>query len=424
MSILEEFYNLTQNSKLVLQKTEELNQENDKYKLKIDKINGKRIQLKTAYENLKEEVKFKDSLINKLQDDLNIISKEYMEYSNEMLQKKVEKTHELNQEKYGSSPLRKKSSFHSNEYRQIYEEKMQLMKENTLQLRKIETLEKEIKTKYIPKFETEKKIIQIESEKNTYSSKLKICEINLEKTKKQLNTYKFNNEDLRQELEKANKKVEELITRINDYTTRDSYGTEIPLNFVFGQDEDDGTPNSRTRITKLTKLPTKTAKFTYEEDKKQEDKEMKEEKGNSDKECPIVIITEEKEPSSSDTSKEPTGVKMLSIESETTPKSETKNKFEITITAEDIVNRMSNNQFVEINKLNETKPGKDLDTGKQKEIKIKTSFTMKPVDCIEKNINLENDVYKDFFLMTYQSVKLNSECIEPFLIVMLMLFTN
>jgi hypothetical protein len=209
LEIVEEYYNLINHAKILLQKTDELDKENQKYKQKIDRTNGKKISLKALNENLAEENKFKDFQMKKLEEDLNNLQKEYLEITSKIAENEIlHKNPSDNYNEIGNETYRRLHTMlpMTTEYKQLSEENSNLQKDNMLLLKRVESLEYEIRNKCLPKNETEKKMILLESERNIYSSKFKICEINLEKLRKEVQSLRYGNDELQKELEKSEKK--------------------------------------------------------------------------------------------------------------------------------------------------------------------------------------------------------------------------
>jgi len=224
-----------------------LNNENKKLREKIDKLNGKKVLLKSHKDNLTKELNFKEYQIKKLEEDNLNLTKEITDL-NSKLQKIKE--FELNnnistnvEQNLTKSPNMKhqnknKNKKDVNEFKIIAEEKNNLILEKNTLLRKVANYENEIKNKYINKSEYEKKFQMTESEINIYSSKLKNLEILCGKLQKELNNTKAGKEDLRNELEKSHQKYLELLDKSSPNTNINVgfYNTEKPLNLILDDD--------------------------------------------------------------------------------------------------------------------------------------------------------------------------------------------
>jgi chromosome segregation ATPase len=139
--ICEEYYSLFETSKNAVEKLEELNKDKEKLEIKVDKLKSKKISLSSANQNLSEEIKFKDSIIMKLEDDLSNITKEYMDLS-----QKLNKN-----ENHFSEALKQLNSPNHNiiaEITVLNDEKANLQRENLVLLNNLEKLEHEIRSKF------------------------------------------------------------------------------------------------------------------------------------------------------------------------------------------------------------------------------------------------------------------------------------
>jgi len=248
-----------------------LNLENKKLREKTDKLNGKKVLLKSHKDNLTKELNFKEYQIKKLEEDNFNLTKEITDL-NSKLQKIKELELENNQtsieDNYEESKFSnmKSNNYRSNkslydqtEFKVVKEEKNNLVLENNILLRKIAYIENEIKNKYIDKSEYEKKFQMMDSEINIYSNKLKNLEILCDKLQKELNVAKAGKEDLKAELEKSHFKYIELLEKYspNGNIIMGPYNTEKPLNMILDDDLFDVNTqeeNLRNTISKINRV--------------------------------------------------------------------------------------------------------------------------------------------------------------------------
>ena len=426
--ICEEYYNLLQISKKCLEKLNECNRENEKLNLKASNMKEKQIGLKSLNQTLYEESKFKEDMIKKLEEDLHTITRDYMELSNK-LSKNINNENEsiVNSEMINN---------HISELKTLTEEKTSLQRENLMLSKNVERLENEIRNKYIFKNNFDKMISKLEVEKTGFQSKIRISEINLEKTKREVQNLKVDNDELKKELERSEKKVFELANSTNRIRTSEVYysleNRGTPLNFMLCEEEDEEIEGGR-KLNTLNKLKRESTKdFVTDfviEAKTEENSEKKSTKSRiSPPPKKIKPIQELDEGEQSDTHKE----KELNLNDElenlnsSSENEKWKSKTcDLKLTSHDIVDRMSNNDFHGI-KILSTEKHPPFEEKKSINIESINININKPVDIsrpskiitIKKNPeNYDEKHYKEFFMLTYQSLKLNSDNIEPFLYV-------
>jgi hypothetical protein len=468
--ICEEYYSLIESSKSSVEKLEELNHYNEKLEIKVDKLKSKKIFLRSANENLNEEIIFKDSVIKKLEDDLSNVTKEYMDLSQKL---------NKNENNY-SEALKELSTPNHNfiaELKNLSDEKANLQRENLNLIKNLEKLENEIRSKYVLRQESEKIILKLEGEKNGYFSKLKISENNLERIRKEYQSLKIGNEDLKKELEKSEKKIDELTMSYSNYSQAKNFNSgqyfemenmETPLNSILNDEEnEDNFENriSRKTFSKLKRNSIKeflinsdVAEFKIESGSQfniQSPKGLQgvnkisynpqiNIKNTTEKNVIIKEVDENKNSNKSSFDNNNTlpqdlndSFDKVEFVSEERGK---KNNLELKITASKIVNQMSLNNFHSIRKENdENNPFNEKENISKKLINIENinininqpnseKHTLhslntnrhSKIKSIKKNTdNYQQDMYKEFFMMTYQSLKLNSDNIEPFLYVKL-----
>lgn len=467
--ICEEFYSLFETSKNAVEKLDELNTYKEKLEIKVDKLRSKKISLSSDNQNLSEEIKFKDSIIIKLEDDLSNITKEYMELSQNL---------NKNENQF-SETLKLLNTPNNNiaEIKILNDEKAHLHRENLVLIKNLEKLEHDLRSKYVLRHESEKIILKLEAEKNGFLSKLKISENNLERIRKDYQFLINGNEDLKKELEKSEKKISELTMSCSNYSQAkngnngkffeiENRGT--PLNsFLNDEFDEDNFENriSRKTFSKLTRHSTRdnninsdTTEFKIESGSHliiQSPRELQAgnkimQTGNIQKNIlntseKNYMIKEEDEYKNSDKSSiekyntlpQDLNDSFEKIDFESEERFKKKN-LELKITASKIVDQMSLNNFHSIRKENDEKNTiNDQEINHKKLINIEnininfnqpnsekqtfntgnTNRSSKIKSIKKNNENYQQDMYKEFFMMTYQSVKLNSENIEPFLYV-------
>jgi len=213
-------------------------------------LNGKKIILKASIKNLNDDIKFRDYQIKKLEEEITMINKEYMDLLTRFSES--ERNHPDNHTliAYRSINSSTNGMFTDNSLK-LKEENQALQKENAYLQRSLEILQNEINTKYVPKLETEKKIAQIESEANYLISKLKISEANVDKYRKQLKSMSVDQDELRRELQESERKFDEYRTSYkHDRFDSNLTNRETPLNLITDDsDEGEGEDGRRRKFT-------------------------------------------------------------------------------------------------------------------------------------------------------------------------------
>jgi hypothetical protein len=217
--------------------------------------------LKATLKNLKDDLKFREFQIKKLEEELSLINKEYLDLLSKYSQSQT-KENDMSQNGIKKIEDLLSQNFYNGEILNIKQENQNLQKENSYLTRNLEILQNEIKTKYIPKIETEKKIAQLESESNYYMSKLKISEAFCDKLKRQMRNMSIDNDELKKELQESR-----LSNRFELYESElANKGT--PLNLISGDsEEDNGDEEGHRRKLTFSKLrrDTNTSRFTMNE---------------------------------------------------------------------------------------------------------------------------------------------------------------
>lgn len=411
LAICEEYYNLIQHSKSVITKSEEIYKENEKMKKKIDKLNGKKIAFKSSNENLLEENRFKDIELKKLEDELANLKEEYIELSYNLNQNtissKEKNEHEL--EEYKSARKISLANYmHNSELKTLNDERNNLQRENGNLFKRIEMYENDMKTKFISKIDAERKIIQLETEKNQYFSKMKIYEINMEKMKKEIQNLLNENGELSKDLDKNEKRLEECLTALNNtnsngfFNSEDMRGTTT-LNTLLDDDMDE--IFKRKTISKLRKSIDKADVSDFKYDLTPNKMRSSQKKIMTDKtENIIEEVNESSGNEETNQNQNENGVRnYLSMSSD----EENNKTLELRMTNVEIVKSMNKNEFT-------TFVNKNANSFSKMENNFGRASLDKKVSIIN---NHSHDLYKEFFMLTYQSLKLCSDNIEPFLYV-------
>jgi hypothetical protein len=466
-----------------------VNEQNTKQKQKIEKMRGKKISLKSSHENIVEEGRYKDFQIKKLEEELANITKEYLEINNKLMTSQTDLNRtEKNDEMYSrKNTVTPNYALISTELKTIQEDKQNLQRENNYLSKTLESLQNEIKYKYVSKYETEKKLAQLESERNTYLSKLKISEINLDKLRREVQNFKVENDELRVDLERSEKKLEEFQS-INKYNYYDMDGgvKETPLNFLLGEEEEGEVElqNPKMTFSKLRRFSNEVTEFKIKDEKLIFPSEYNNNMSDTPRSRKSIsgglskrlisnhIIHEvENEHKVSNNPSFDNGNAVgndnnnyvnnyidtfqnkddyLNISTSTVGRESIKFKPEIKMTSNEIVNRMSQNDFLTFrhNKTGDKNDKNDnnaplspdlLDEKSNSPVLEKSPTHRFNIKNINININQSHtltneknrislrqsllkagsteEIYKDFFLLTFQALKLNSDSIEPFLYV-------
>jgi len=281
-------FKLKLNVEKIFNLSNQLNYENKNLREKIDKLNGKKILLKSSKDNLSKELSFKEYQIKKLEEDNFNLTKEILDLNSKLqkikefeLQNNVDSTSDSNVNSKSPNPKSKQIANNSlidqNEMKLIFEEKNNLIIENNNLLRKVAYYEKEIKDKYINKSDYEKKFQMMESEINIYSIKLKNLEILCDKLQRELQITKAGKDDLQNELEKSQLKYLELLENKspNGNINTGLYNTEKPLNLILDDDLFDVNLKDNHLRNTISKINKGNDNFDFLDHQKSEDKGKK-----------------------------------------------------------------------------------------------------------------------------------------------------
>ena len=241
-----------------------MNLENKTLREKVDKLNGKKILLKSKYDNVSKDLNFKEYEIKKLEEVNNNLLKELNDLKFSKMKEfefqESQKSEEVTPKNENPNNLNKEKNYMDNVYIQyelnkINEEKNNLLSENKLLLEEITSLKNEIKFKLINKLDYEQKYSIVESERNIYFNKFKNFEVLCEKLQRELNLARTGKEDLKCELEKSQQKFRELIEKSSpDYNKKlNRYNTETPLNLLMDEDLFEDNRSNRKTIANFNK---------------------------------------------------------------------------------------------------------------------------------------------------------------------------
>ena len=228
---------------------------NDKLHHKIDKLREEKLILKSSLNNSKEEIKFRDHQIKKIENELSITQKEYLDLVNKHYETQ-NRNHDSSRSNTKNIEIFEKENILSTEALALKQENQNLKNENSFLRRTIENLQNDLELKYIPKAETLKKITQLESESNYYMSKLKISEGNIDQIKRQMKSISIDNDELKKELQESEKRYGEFRNsiRVECFDT-DLANRETPLNLICedieGDPQEEAFVKPRATFTKL-----------------------------------------------------------------------------------------------------------------------------------------------------------------------------
>jgi chromosome segregation ATPase len=199
----------------IIERIQNLANANDKLEDKLNNLIEVNINLSSTVQTLKEESEFKDSHILKLEEDFSNLLKEYDELQSEF-QAETEKAQTGKSDQSENAYKKNLVNFDFLlDLKHLKEEKNELIKENTILKKKLESFQNEINHRYIPKIDAEKKIIQIEQEKNSVIKRLSMTEVMLEKSRKEIQELKIDSVELQKELQKTDKKFSEFYSTNN-----------------------------------------------------------------------------------------------------------------------------------------------------------------------------------------------------------------
>jgi hypothetical protein len=395
-------------------------------------LTDRNVNLSSTVETLNDEARFKDSLIQKLEDDMANLLNEYLDLQSRLQVSQVEQ--EMNNRKSEPKFMSKSSSFNLDnliDLKQIKEERNELLKENKNLRKKLESIENEISYKYILKLDAEKKIIQIEQEKNSYMKRLSLAEVTLEKSRKELQELRIDTLELQKELDRSDKRLSGIynsnnnnnvtVMTLENFLDDDDVGDEEQK-----ESKKDIKPVPRNTLTRLKKSDlalilspeqvdsNQYISTNYESEKKQQEYFNKSDKINE-------IIHENDEDVSKNSSS-------LSGGGKNNPLSRFMSKFDDEVECE--ASNKANNIQLTTRDIVKSISVKDFQTVAESHIpKATPSVNVENINITfnnsrpgshnrfntTKTANLTQDIYRDFFQLTYQSLKLNNSDIEPFL---------
>jgi chromosome segregation ATPase len=392
---------------------------NDKLEDKLNNLIEENINLGSTVQTLKEESEFKDSHIQKLEEDFSNLLKEYDELQSEF-QAETEKTQTGKSEQPENAYKKNLVNFdYLLDLKHLKEEKNELIKENTILKKKLESFQNEINHRYIPKIDAEKKIIQIEQEKNSVIKRLSMTEVMLEKSRKEIQELKIDSVELQKELQKTDKRLSEFYSTTNNKDVGDDIILENYLNTNEEEEPIFAKPVQRKTLTRIQKSYLQEQADNYnsnqystnmDSNKKEEDLEKNPFINKLDRVNETVESQDENNNNISKHSEDnngfnnnPLSALMSRADIECKPE---ENNVNIRLTNLDMVKSMAINNFDNMTQ------GKEI-KARNHENKNSVSFNFKST----KTINYNQDINREFFNMTYQSLKLNHDDIEPFLYV-------
>lgn len=342
--IIEEYYSLFTNIDDILQHFSHLNEQciiHDKIILqREDLINT----LKNENEILNQDKAFKDSSIAKLEEEVQLLSKDYIALYNSANVTSRSEGNELtpSQEEEKTKLL--------NAIKKLKEEKSAYNKEIIALKNTINTYDIEIKTKYVLKVEHERMLKEKRKELKEKQQVINQMEDTMEQLQKEIVNLCNLKDDLLTELEQKRDEIERLRT-----------------------EETNERPPLVNMPSTLDNL------LLGEIESKDEDNENG------------VVLTDRSISDNGNNVTIPVNLK---------------------ITSSDVVNEMNNNNF---KKLKE-KPNQYQNTNTSR-IKSIYNIINNPFDKkhMQSTRKVSDDYYKQFFFLTFQSIKLNSDNIEPFL---------
>jgi hypothetical protein len=216
----------------------------------MDRLESKRINLKSKSDNLIEENKYKDYQIKKLEEELSSITKEYMDLQMNFQNMKESKSSMItDQFREGTRKVSNILSVNKDEYRLLTEERNNLQRELALLNKKMESLEGDMRYKFISKQEFEKKVMQLENERNSFSARFRTCEMQCEKFKREIQFLKVDKEELKKEVEKWEKKCDDMKDHI--IPVEDNQHAEIPLNMMLDDEFENYDQRHKYTFSKL-----------------------------------------------------------------------------------------------------------------------------------------------------------------------------
>ena len=342
--IIEEYYSLFTNIDDILQHFSHLNEQcitHDKIILQREDLINK---LKNENEILNQDKAFKDSSIAKLEEEVQLLSKDYIALYNSANVTSRSEGNELtpSQEEEKTKLL--------NAIKKLKEEKSAYNKEIIALKNTINTYDIEIKTKYVLKVEHERMLKEKRKELKEKQKVINQMEDTMEQLQKEIVNLCNLKDDLLTELEQKRDEIERLRTEETNEKPPLVHMPSTLDNLLLGEIES-----------------------------KDEDNENG------------VVLTDRSISDNGNNVTIPINLK---------------------ITSSDVVNEMNNNNF---KKLKE-KPNQYQNTNTSR-IKSIYNIINNPFDKkhMQSTRKVSDDYYKQFFFLTFQSIKLNSDNIEPFL---------
>ena len=343
--IIEEYYSLFSNVSEVLTHFSFLNNQCLNQDKLIKDQEKEIIDLKKENETLNQDTVFKEANIAKLEEEVQLLTKDYINLYNTANTTSRSEENELTP----SQEEEKKAL--TNRIQKLKDEKAALNKEITNLKNTVYLLEVETKTKYISKEEHDKQIKVIKKENKNNLQIISDHENTITQLKKEIANLCNINDELTAELDDKQNEIEKL--KSEQYNTEQTHVINMPStldNLLLGNNEENENKDEGAILTDRTN-------------------------------------------------------------SENDNNSQNLKNINLNITSSDVIKEMANNNFKKL---------KEKDKINTQTSRIKSIYKIIN-NPLEKKISImntrrvPNDYYKQFFFLTYQSIKLNSDYIEPFL---------
>lgn len=395
-------------------------------------------------QDAKEEMMTKDSHIRRLDEEISLLQKE----NDHLLQKLQEIEFKSSQEiQKRTSNFMKLNSFNQN-YIELNEEKNKLQNEITELQSKLRQYESEIKTKYILKSEHNNAILLLEKENKNLNAKIKSFETSAEKLKHEYHSLRTQNDGLKLSISNYEKRIVDinnnaLNPNFNNDLHNDSNAT--PLNLLFENEEENHEIEKKKFMTgrllgnSINPSP---------RDRQSINMTLNDMKNSKESQSLNLMIRDynikekavDKRVSNHNVKKLSSRRSVGSFKQNltSTPLNELKDDSEflddisygrlenkISVTPKNIIMQMEKNELYETVREVKKKEERDIEEHNENGIKkvapIQRLLTRNKVEVPRLNLKKENlfnyEQYKDFFFLTFQAFKLNSDDIEPFLYV-------
>lgn len=371
LQILEEYYTSFTSINDVLHKFLDLNTEAKTLSDELEEKQKTIVTLEINKESLLQDITFKDQRVAKLEEEIQLITSDYISLYNSSSHftrlQSNEESFELSDKDKDKDKEEKNKLM--NKVFKLTEENSTLKLTNDNLMQKVDVMENDIRLKYILKNEHDKIVKDLKKAGKENVALIVENEKIIFKLRREISSLYEAKEELINDLDEKIKEIERLKREHEEFLRLPNFKKlpTINLNNIQINTED-----FKCNYQSLSNIDEEYNQRTF-------------------KDTSNLVFLEKNDDSEKNS-----------------VHSNNNNNNHFQITPKEIITSMSNNQF---------------EMFKEQEVKAKLSHRS-PIMRLPTTRRMQEDYYKQYFLLTYQAMKLNSDVIDPFLIVSLTLIIN